>query len=498
MESESIGPICSVGFAGSTDDQFEKSIEFIQKMRMGLCENAKHLHDTIHGFIDVSKFAIKIIDSKTGFFQRLRRLKQLGACHFVYPDANHTRFSHSIGTYYLAGQLLNTIVSETDSLRINPYMSTIKELAEYYELVYKNESFPIDPYICELVKIAALCHDIGHGPFSHMYDDYFLKLNEQQNTSFLTHEERSCLILEKIVEADVDLKNLVTKDHLQFMKNLISPEKSNVGFIYQIVSNYKTGLDVDKFDYLCRDVYFVKFQASIDTTRLIKNVKIIDYDIVYPEQAIDDIYNLFQTRFRMHKQVYCHKVVVSIQFMILEIMKLLNDILDMSCVSDLDRFKDLSDGYICESVKTISSPKILALFSPAQQEKIQSARKIIHMIESREIYPTIISVVKSKSIDLSKYVDILPDKEDILINQNKIGYVSGNKPNPFDSIKVYKTKDDFGKKTIAYSKDKSEYSKFLSETYQETIIMIFYKDRTKNSRISFLTEYFSKILSEFK
>ena len=129
-------------------------------------QNYKQFYDNIHNYIKVSNIACKIIDSKP--FQRLRSLHQLGTCHYVFPTATHTRFEHSIGTYYLTGRLLNNIKNKINKDTLEEYLKNISELKEYYE---KTNNYILDNYICELIKIGGLCHDLGHGPFSHLFEE---------------------------------------------------------------------------------------------------------------------------------------------------------------------------------------------------------------------------------------------------------------------------------------------------------------------------------------
>ena len=134
----------------------------------------------------------------------MRYLHQLGTCHYVFPTASHTRFEHSIGTYHLAGKVLDIIKTNSnpdfidDSIKKNIYLQS------YYELNNLDKNL-LDPYICELIKIAALCHDIGHGPFSHVYDDIFLK-NFNYHPSHI-HEYRSCMIIKHIINKNDTLKS---------------------------------------------------------------------------------------------------------------------------------------------------------------------------------------------------------------------------------------------------------------------------------------------------
>ena len=121
----------------------------------------------LHGFITLTPRMSQIVDTKE--FKKLYRLRQLGATYLVYPSANHTRYEHSLGVSHLAKLLM---ISLRD----------------------KNPSLNIDNVLIELVQIAGLIHDIGHGPFSHLYDDNLLEPNEPE------HEERGILIFQNMVK----------------------------------------------------------------------------------------------------------------------------------------------------------------------------------------------------------------------------------------------------------------------------------------------------------
>jgi HD superfamily phosphohydrolase len=450
-----------------------------------ICRHVKTLHDAIHGYIHLTVFATKIID--TNFFQRLRKLKQLGVCSYVYPTGIHTRFEHSIGTYHIADEQLNTIVTTTDPKSIDNYLANIPELNNYYEKMYNNQVHPLDMYVCELIKIAALCHDIGHGPFSHVFDDVFIPDVGKGNNFCATHEERSGVMIQMLIEQDEILSKIIHPDEIIFIQNLINPTKNHTGFIYQIVSNTLNSLDVDKFDYLTRDVYALNFQAKIDPARLVKHIRVIDNNIVYPEQAVDDIYNLFQTRFRLHKEVYCHKVVIAIQFVIVKLMKLLDDILKISdSISNMNQFCLLTDEYILESVEVIN--KFRNNLTNVQRKNIDEAKQLIDDLHNRKLYAVICNLVSTTKIDIDNYLEslCLPDKDKIIVFQNKIGFVSGNKPNPLDSIFVFKTKDStkIAGKLEAFKKNKNNVTALMPQMYQEYIITLYYADKTNVARIN--------------
>lgn len=465
-----------------------------QKLKFNIkkiCSDFKTMHDSIHGFIHLSYFAVKIID--TPEFQRLRYIKQLGTCSYVFPNAIHSRFEHSIGTYHVASECINTIVSETEPESIDQYMAEIKELQSYYKARYDNKIHILDEYVCELIKIAGLCHDIGHGPFSHVFDDYFIQNTDKKDIFGAFHEERSEMLIEQIIKSNSELNDLISDDEIQFIKDLINPKKHQTGFIYQIISNSVTGLDVDKFDYLVRDIYTIGFQAKIDTCRLVKHIQIINNNIVYPEQAVDDIYNLLHTRYRMHKQVYCHKVVISTQFLIVDILALLDDILNISeSITNMSEFIKLTDDYIFNSINIIE--KFKYNLNSTQQKNFEKARQLYDLLVNRKLYGIIQTISsKQKLPNPSAILENFEDRDKIIVYQGKIGFVSGNKPNPFDNIYVYKTKNstkvlNFDKhnhthiKLEAYKKNKHEIT-MLTDNYQEYFTIFYYKDKFNVQRI---------------
>lgn len=456
-----------------------------------LCDPpVKKIHDPIHGYIHLSKFAIRIIDSKP--FQRLRDLAQLGTCKFVYPSANHSRFEHSIGTAHLAKKLLDRLPQQWN-LIIDEYMASIPELRRYYTEVYDDQVHPLDLYICMLIVIAALCHDLGHGPFSHVFDDIFIPTVGKENLPCSTHEERSGVILRMIIKNDPILSEIVHDEEIKFMINLINPKKEHTGFIYQIVSNSLTGLDVDKFDYLQRDIYMLGFTGKIDVSTMIEDV-LIDSETLnlkYPDQSDADIINLFDTRYRLHLKVYSHKAVISAQFMIVEVFVLLDGILGLSdSINDMNKFCNITEGYILNSVKFIELHQ--DILSEDNKIKFKKAREILDNLQLRKLYPMIYHSNSKDKINVSQYIENLEDKENILCYQNKIGFVSGDKPNPLDSVLFYKTKNV----STVYKKNKEDISLLLPQQYQEYIITFYYKDKNNKKRITELYEYFYDIFKK--
>ncbi|CAF1442196.1 unnamed protein product [Didymodactylos carnosus] len=156
----------------------------------------KIFNDPVHGSIELNPLLVNIID--TPQFQRLRRIKQLSVTHYVFPGASHNRFEHSVGTCYLAGELLTSLQQQQPHLDITD-----------------------QDKLC--VQIAALCHDLGHGPFSHLFEDVIREIRPDRNW---THEEASIKMFDYMIEQN-NLKTILNRYNLNdadiiFIKELIA------------------------------------------------------------------------------------------------------------------------------------------------------------------------------------------------------------------------------------------------------------------------------------
>lgn len=345
----------------------------------------------IYKSIYISSLAIKIID--TPEFQRLRLIKQMGLCSFVFSSAVNTRFEHSLGVYHLTGLVLDKIIKKYPDKK--------------FYLIEYDDTLSLSPKLIECIKIAGLCHDIGHGPFSHIFDDVLLKKS-------INHEIRSCLILEKICSHISDFSS----QDISFMKSIINPLDQHTGALYQIVSNYLNGIDVDKFDYLLRDSYNLGISISFNPIRLI-NEFIIDNNnnIAYPLHCSSDIYELFQSRYLMHKKVYSHKTIKLIESMLKDIFILIDPIHHISdTVNNMDEFCKLTDQTI---------------FLYAQMN--EKSNIIYQNLINRKLYKQI----TRQNYDLYPFLNYLInenyDKNDFEIIKVKIGLTNSSK-HPFDSI----------------------------------------------------------------
>lgn len=387
----------------------------------------KKIFDPIHKYITFEPLLLNIID--TIEFQRLRDIKQLGVCYYVFSGASHNRFEHSLGVAHLCGKLLLFLKNNQPELNI-----TDRDII--------------------LIKIAGLVHDIGHSCFSHFFDNYFLK--EKSNSKFNNHEYRSQIIFEYIVEK---YKLDITKEEINKIKLLIDPNENENNFMYQILANKNSSIDCDKFDYLLRDTYNLGLPYSLDCNRFIENTKVIDNNICFSDKLLYDIYDLLNLRFRLHKQIYNHHTVNQIEHMILDIFNLVDDELKISQnISNITEFLKLSDN-ILDYIYYLNS----------DSENIQKAKKIIYNIKTRNLYKLdneFILQDKNISQDILKKYDYFKNNK-YCKSINIINYTKGSK-NPLDYIYLY----DNNNKKYLYDSNKL---KVYPNEFQEIILRIFKK-----------------------
>lgn len=389
----------------------------------------KLFHCNIHGPIRISNIAMKIIETQE--FQRLRNIKQMGASFYVFPSATHSRFEHSIGVYYLTGKLLDVLKSK--------YPNKIYNTHELNNIM-------LNDYHTELIKIGGLCHDIGHGPYSHLFD---LVMKNCDIGEFDEHENRSCELVKIICQRE--LNDILSSQHINFICSIINPQNVHTGALYQIVSNYLNGIDVDKFDYLMRDAYNIGFKKSFDSRKIIDEI-IIDENnnIVYARHCASEIYDMFHSRYMMHKQVYQHKTVKIIEIMIKDVIIKIDPILKISNkTKNMDEFCKLDDNTIFTLITdAINNPNE---YTKDEYNILQDANNLYQNIIKRKFYKCIDD--NNNKNKMEKFMIKSNHANDLQIVDTIIGMVSNN-TNPFDTTYFYDHKHS-NKSFIMNKKDVS-------------------------------------------
>lgn len=234
----------------------------------------KIFNDPVYGFINVLYPSVFDI-LEHPFFQRLRRIKQLGLTHLVYPGALHTRFQHAMGAMYLMGQAIDTL---------------------------RSKGHPINDEEAEGATLAILLHDIGHGPFSHALEATLVEGMHHEHLSLLFYQR-----LRNIMPGPVDLA----------MEIFLGAYHKN--FLHQLVSGQ---LDMDRLDYLNRDSFFTGVsEGVVSYDRIIKTLNVAGDKLVTDEKGIYSLEKFIIARRLMYWQVYLHKTVISAEQLLITILK---------------------------------------------------------------------------------------------------------------------------------------------------------------------------------
>lgn len=295
----------------------------------GTNNKKKIFNDPVYGFISISQeFIFDIIEHP--YVQRLRRIKQLGMTHLVYPGALHTRFHHVLGAMHLMSKAISTIRRKGH------------EISESEE---------------QAALLAILLHDIGHGPFSHAL--------EHDIVTGVHHEDISIFFMERLSEefnGELDLA-------LEIFQN-----RYPKGFLYQLVSSQ---LDMDRMDYLNRDSFYTGVsEGKIGSDRIIEMLNVVDGNLVLEEKGIYSIEKFLVARRLMYWQVYLHKTVVAAEFMLIHVLRRAKELkqsgTEVFCSPALNYF--LTNNVSADDFR--QKPEVLELFSQLDDFDIMGAIKV--------------------------------------------------------------------------------------------------------------------------
>src|SRR6058998_1119013 len=268
------------------------------------------IKDPIHGYVRISQTERSVIDTRP--VQRLRRIRQLAGSEFVYPAANHTRFEHVLGAMYLAGLL--------------------------------GETLPVDlseHYVREL-RLAALLHDIGHGPFSHVFEplmvDHLGKTHEDL-VPWLVNETE---IASKLEKAGLNPKTLG-----QLAVGRLGDRKRP--FLDQVISS---SVDVDKMDFLVRDSFHTGAgYGSIDVHRLLYTMDVVENNLSVDGTAVATLESFLLARFESFRTIYFHRASRAVQIMIVRALEVAKDELGLLTFDEPMDYLKLDDYNVWSNLK---------------------------------------------------------------------------------------------------------------------------------------------------
>ncbi len=302
----------------------------------------KHVRDPIHGYVGMTDIERRIID--TWPVQRLRGIKQLSIASVVYPGGDHTRFSHALGAMHVAGQI-------ADSLRSGIEIS--------------NDEW-------QLVRLAGLLHDIGHGPFSHSYEEVAIKYRG------LNHEQMGKEIIEKSELADA-LKEcgFEPKDVIELT---FGKGAGGRRYLHQITASQ---VDADKLDFLVRDSYFTGVEyGRIDTSRLVQAMDVCGEDIAIDMKALYALEAFMIARYEMFLAVYYHRAVRAAEILLHKAMDYAHELIGLTTFKDVDEFLLMDDAYVTTRLRELYTKE---LKDPEKRKLAELAKATMARLDSRNL-----------------------------------------------------------------------------------------------------------------
>jgi len=313
----------------------------LAQAELSAAERCTVFNDSVYGHVELSNLSKHVMD--TPHFQRLRDITQLGGVYYVFPAAASRRFEHSIGVAHLALTLVRRLRKDQPELGIT-----------------------LQDELC--IEIAGLVHDLGHGPFSHLFDATVLP---RLGAKGFHHEHASVALFDLLVQENdlvpVFEKHGLFAEHRHFIQELVLGSEGEAAevpgfkwvgqppgkrFLYDIVANKRNGVDVDKLDYFARDCHMLHLSCSFDSQRLMRNARVLYVkrstqglhapqnsdqgtetdgnvieatEICFNHKSAFDLYDFFHTRHSLYKRAYFHKVSSAVDLMVGEALVLAND-----------------------------------------------------------------------------------------------------------------------------------------------------------------------------
>ena len=335
-------------------------------------KNYSDIIDPIHDFIRVYDHELEIIDNP--IFQRLRRIRQLSGAHLTYPAAQHTRFEHSLGVMHIASQAGQALKE--------------KEILKSDDI--------------EILRLSGLLHDIGHGPFSHLFEEIL-----QQKK--ISHEDFGKKIILKSEIGDTLSKNGYDKKSI----TKIAFGDSKYQYLNEIVSG---ALSADMMDYLLRDGYFTGAEhAKIDHKRLTQSLDVHKKKLALERSALYSFESMMHSRYQMFKAVYFHKTVRAAEVMLLEALRLSDDEFGFTSFN-IEEFVKLTDEYV------------LSMLVSSKSSKLKRARKFAEDYQNRKLLKcvyeriltskTLLEKTKTNEIRLSISKKSRVDENEIFVDSS--------------------------------------------------------------------------------
>jgi uncharacterized protein len=340
----------------------------------GAQKGSTFIKDPIHGYIRLSQTERSVVDTRP--VQRLRRLRQLAGSEFVYPAANHTRFEHVLGAMHLAGALSEVLPTRLDS------------------------------YDREQMRLAGLLHDIGHGPFSHVFEPLVVRhLNK-------THEDFVPWLVEETEVAD-KLDKAGLNPHRIGLLAVGRLRDKKRPYLDQIISS---SVDVDKMDFVVRDSFHTGAgYGSVDVHRLLNTMDVINGNLAIDGRAVATLESLLLARLESFRTIYFHRASRAVQIMIVQALEAAKDELDLLSFDKpedylrLDDYKVWTDLRECKkSHKIMQNLEARNLLKCAYEKTVYAPEELVSNVITKD------SVRQDIETEIARKARVRP--EDVVID----------------------------------------------------------------------------------
>lgn len=456
-------------------------------------EHGKTIYDRVHDQVRLPPALVAVLD--TPEFQRLRQLHQLGATSYLFPSATHTRFEHSIGVAHLAMMMLRRLVAnhrEVPSTH-GPQLDDVTP----------------EDVLC--IGLAGLCHDLGHGPMSHMFETFIQQARKRRGvTAPWHHEDASEQLFDHLLQSnsiDMSVFGLSAED-LTFVKRLISglrprdPWPEDIGrpeskrYLFDIVANKRNGIDVDKLDYFLRDSLSCFGRLpDVHVDRIISCARVVVTDgqaqVCFEQKVALTLSDLFHLRAKLHKFVYQHRTTKVVEQMILNALLLAEeggfkiaangrDFLLSETVDDMAAYA-LTGDWILQAIIATSSPAL------------QPARDELMNIHTRNLYDLVgyCDVTDHGAPDASEIIEHLPPASRMKMRANNVVVLtsrivygsSGDKPgDPIRNVRFFNPKMSLTE--TSRIKENQISRLFTPRHYQETTLLVYSRNCEFNADLT--------------
>ncbi len=392
----------------------------------------KFVRDPIHGYVGMTEVERRIVD--TWPIQRLREIKQLSIAYLVYPGGSHSRFTHALGTMHVAGQMAEALKRSVD----------------------------ISDDQWQLIRLAGLLHDVGHGPFSHSYEEVLMKHRG------INHEQMGEEVVKKSQLADTIKECGFSPDEVTELAFGKKPRGKR--YLNQVVASQ---VDADKLDFLVRDSYFTGVEyGRIDISRLVQAMDVHGEDIAIDLKALYALEAFMIARYEMFLAVYYHHAVRAAEILLHKAMDYAHELAGLTTFKDVNEFLRMDDAYVMTKLRELDpkefgdqSERLLAEKAKTMMERLYT-RELLKQAYQRDVHildPYVARLLGDEAVRHQKEAEIANlagvDPEDVVVDVPTLDSIPYY-PKEIDPMEVHVVKvTGDGKKELVQL---SQYSRLVN------------------------------------